>query len=499
MKAIRKTLISFVLILAMLCSVAIAPCVSSAMRPAVPTGPGDLNGSGAPNATDVLMILQFIVGTFYLTDLQQTYADVDASGAIDAADALMVLQFIVGKITEFPLKASTSEVIPQAKTITLATSRIESYNSPDEATAAIWQAHLKDIKNRHSINTAVIPLDEKTAADTIYKEIMANASSADVYEVTPFICRQLIRKKGAAANLFASKTLNRAAFQNAATQSVTFKGKAYGVGLPIDTDDRFMGIIYNKDLVKQYAPDYDLEELYRQNKWDFDTFRAVANACTVDTDGNGKKDIYGITGNTQVINMAIIANTGGWAVKVEETVQATLCDNTALEWCINLFRKDKCWLYKADLDLSLEQFKRGKAAMFVSFLPIPDQWKALPDTASFGLLPMPMGSDQDQYISTSLDNHVYIVPITKTHRLDYNRQHLAYAGFDQTACETYSNIVGYAHPEFSGGVLSGTIVSEAHAYVTSPCKCSPKLLLQNIKTKAQRECDEYYAPIYELK
>ncbi|MBR3844000.1 MAG: hypothetical protein IKM39_00660 [Clostridia bacterium] len=162
-----------------------------------------------------------------------------------------------------------------------------------------WQATLENTKKHQKIATDIGSIDPNSAVDLIVKDVMAGKSSVDIYEVSLSMCRNIAKNK-AAANLFESKTLNRANVKNGGTDAVTFNNKCYGVALN-GTAGAATGIIYNKDLIKKYAPTYDLQALYKANKWDFDAFRTVAKLCTQDTDGDGKTDIYGVTSNTNLI------------------------------------------------------------------------------------------------------------------------------------------------------------------------------------------------------
>ncbi|MBR4869072.1 MAG: hypothetical protein IKU10_07935, partial [Clostridia bacterium] len=304
-------------------------------------------------------------------------------------------------------------------------------------------------------------------------------------------------------------------FNCAATESVTFNGRAYGVTWASKSVNP-MGVIYNKSLIAKYAKSYDIEDLYDSKKWNFDNFQAIAKACTVDTDGNGKSDIYGFTSNTNVIGMALTSNAGGTALKNGEKVEATMCNEAgikALEWCKEMFKTDKSWLYKADINQCVTEFTGGKAAMFVSYLQFYPQITA---QANFkvGFVLMPKGPAQSNYRNGVYDGAYYIVPKTKAARLDdignwlneiaqgtstallNNKvKDLAKNGFDSKSQTIYRWVVTNMTPEFSSGVFTSTISSQVDGSVTSAAK-QPAKVMAAIKTQAQKECDDYYADIY---
>ncbi len=57
---------------------------------------GDVNGDGTFDQTDVVLVLQAIVGKTTLSPAQQLAADINGDGAVDVADAVLMLQQLVG-------------------------------------------------------------------------------------------------------------------------------------------------------------------------------------------------------------------------------------------------------------------------------------------------------------------------------------------------------------------------------------------------------------------
>ncbi len=377
-----------------------------------------------------------------------------------------------------------------------------------------WQSTLNTMKTAQGITTNFVSLDANSATDTIVKGVMAGKTGADVYEVSLNMCRNIARKK-AAANIYDSNTLDKSKFNCGATQSVTFNGKAYGVTFASKSVNP-MGVIYNKDLIKKYAPDYDLQALYKAKKWTFDAFQTLAKKCTHDTDGNGKSDIYGFTSNTNIIAMAISANAGGTALmNGSGRVEPTMCNNAgvaALEWCKTMFKTDKSWLFKADINSSVEEFAGGKAAMFVSYLAF---FKNIASKADFqmGFVLMPMGPAQSNYINSVYDASLYVVPKTSENRLDdigqwlngiagvsnsllnSNLSTLAKNGLDANGQDIYKWLVNNMSAEFSTGAFTSNISSQVDSSVTSASK-SPTKVMPAIKAQAQKELDDFYGPLY---
>ena len=407
---------------------------------------------------------------------------------------------------------STNTPVAIKSTITLGTIWYDQYNGTD-GIAKTWQATLKNMETKQGIKTNFSRLDASSAADTIVKEVMAGKASADIFDVSLAMCRNIARKK-AAANIYDSKTLNKSAFACGATESVTFSGKAYGITFATKSVNP-MGVLYNKKLLAKYAPETDIVKLYNEKKWTFDAFQALAKKCTIDTDGNGKSDIYGFTSNTNIIGMALTSNAGGTALMKNGKVEATMCNAegvAALEWCKTLFKTDRSWQYKADIQASADFFSGGQAAMFVSYLAFFNTIAPKADF-SIGFVLMPIGPAQTEYINGVYDAALYVVPKTNEKRLNdigdwlngisgisnklLNQQvsKLAKNGLDKTGQDIYKALVNNMTAEFSSGPFTSAVSSQVDSSVTSASK-SPTKVMAAIKDQAQKECDDFYGPLY---
>lgn len=59
---------------------------------------GDVNDNGKIDAADYLMVMDTILGKYFMSSAQKSAADVNDNGKIDAADYLMIMDCILGKI-----------------------------------------------------------------------------------------------------------------------------------------------------------------------------------------------------------------------------------------------------------------------------------------------------------------------------------------------------------------------------------------------------------------
>ncbi len=407
---------------------------------------------------------------------------------------------------------NTNNTATTSETIVLRSIWISPYTASD-ATGQVWQSLFKTMKSKKGIETSIINLDGNTATDTIVKEAMAGKTDVDIYEVSAYIARCAARQ-GVLINLQNSKTLNKSLFSNAGTTSMTFGNNVYGVAIDYNAT-RPMGVIYNKDLIKKYASSYDIEKLYKEKKWTFETFKELAKACTVDTNGDNKPDVHGLTSNTNVIGMALTANAGGTALMKNGKVEATMCSDAgiaALEWMKGIYKDDKSWKYFASIKDSVNYFATGQSAMFASWL---SYYTDIVAKANFdiGFVLMPIGPNQTDYITGQYDARFYIVPNTKADRLDVigtwlnevsgvsgkliniELKNMARNGLDATAQNIYKWTMSNATPEYSSGVFSTDISSQVDSCVTASSK-SPTKVMNSIKSKAQKELDDFFNPLY---
>ena len=381
------------------------------------------------------------------------------------------------------------------------------------AGAKVWQTELKKIEEKKHYKTTVDKLDPLSAVDVITKEVMAGKSSADVYDISLSMCRSLAKSK-AVANWLNSKTLDFSKVQNGGTQAITFGKKCYGVALN-GTSGVVAGIMYNKDLIAKYAPGYDLQKLYKENKWDFDTFREVAKLCTRDTDGDNKTDIYGVTSNTNIIGIMLTSNAGGTALMKNGRVEATMCNDAgiaALEFCKTLYKTDKSWKYYGDIKTAVSNFCTGNYAMLATNLYFYSL-VAPNATFKFDFVHAPMGPDYGKYVDAVYDASVYVVPKTNENQLDklgtwinhlttlsgkllnIEAKNMAINGFSQDAINTMKWCKNNMIADFSTGAFTSAVASQVDGSVTNPTR-SPAKVMTGIKTQAQTELDDFYANMY---
>lgn len=459
---------------------------------------GDITEDRVINAKDALWVLKAAVCKCIIPLHQELIADVTRDGMIDAKDALEMLKYAVGKPNAI-----------QPMEIKLQTIYGDTYTA-NTLESKQWKTALATGEISYGIKTNVQAIDPETAVDTFVRAVMAGKVETDLMEVNLPMSRNIARKK-VAANLYDSQTLNKNKYKNGATQSVTLGGKAYGVSLG-DQSGMVTGILYNKNLIQQYAPNVDLQDLYLTKQWTFDAFKALAKQCTVDLDEDTKPDIYGVTSNYNIVGMAISANTGGYALLHNDRVQAVFCNDDGLDgvlWCKNLYKEDSSWRYRANIKESVELFAQGEAAMLATYAFMAGEVAKIADF-EMGFLPMPIGPAQTDYITPVYDARVYVMPKTNIKRLSqvgiwlnsiaqireelvaFHCEQFGEYGVDEQGVEVYKYLMENTTPDYSTGALSSNVVG----WIENLSGLTDQRL-QAIRNLAQQELDEYYAPFYE--
>ncbi len=458
---------------------------------------GDVNDDGTINAKDALEALKMAVFKYPFTLHEQMLADVTRDAIVSAQDALEMLKYAVGKPSSIaPMEIKLQTVWPDIYTA----------NTPY---AKAWKTGLATADISYGIKTHIEGIDPYTAVDTFVKGVMAGRAETDLMEVSLYSAREIARKK-AAANVAESKTLRRYRFDNGGTGGMTFGEKCYGVSL-LANSAVVTGILYNKDLLKRYAPDVDIQDLYAKKEWTFDAFRALAKQCTVDTDEDGKTDIYGVTSNNNLTGMAVAANTGGLALMKNHRVEESFLNHvgvSAIQWCKDLYKTDSSWRYRGDIKSAVELFAQGEAVMFATYAYMS---QVVAETADFemGFVPMPIGPSQTDYVNNSYDGAVYVVPKTNVKRLsqvgiwlngiadvsdalmNVQMEQLAENGVDKEGCRVYETLMRHSTPDYSAGVVSASVGSTYENLIS----LSDRELIA-VHTLAQQELDEFYAPFY---
>ncbi|MBR6549348.1 MAG: extracellular solute-binding protein [Clostridia bacterium] len=469
---------------------------------------GDVSRDGNIGADDALRVLQSCVGKIISFDPHDRYndapgagiaADVDGDGVIRAADALQILQKVVGKIDRFPADAGL-----YGQNLTLKTFFADRYRTEPYA------SFIDKLEQQYGMTLTVVPY-----GDSLQEDLQSGKETADVLELNYVFARNMGRE-GHLVNL---QGLPNQLGDDLLTRATGFGRHLYGVGFELQ-EGGMQGIFYNKTLLNQVAPDYDLNALYAEGKWDFATLRELTALATKDTDQDGKPNLYGITANAQLLEMAFVAG-GGLScleynneagvekpdVYVKENISAQL--ETAPYLTLQEMRQtDKSWLYKADTAQCIEVFTEGQALLFAGYVSYSDQILGNADF-EVGFIPM-VKAEIDSYQTVA--GTVFSVPKGKKEKASAAialatqlqlmnpyvkqqvKQQYLQKGLDETSAQHVADLPNKATLDYSVGVVSLEQLSSAPV----PAVVTGETPMQRIVRQFQSELDEYYMPFYDF-
>lgn len=218
-------------------------------------------------------------------------------------------------------------------------------------------------------------------------------------------------------------------FYDAEAQSYwSYNGNTYAVS-PVSKTIPDGWLVYNKTLFEEKGLNskYNLTELVNNRQWTWEKFREVMRDSTIDDDGDGETDIYGLAGTGlqfgRLTNYLVRSNGGTYAVKDGNNVVLTLEDQKfmrALEFMHQLTWEDKViptadrWRGYANLT----HFANGECMFYAMINHYIGQLKEMTmEGEVFSILPMPIGPDAGgEYINFCSGVNMYGMPATTKNR-----------------------------------------------------------------------------------
>ncbi len=217
----------------------------------------------------------------------------------------------------------------------------------------------------------------------------------------------------------------------ACTEMATYDKGVYGLNFMRPSEVRTC-LAYNRDVLKKCGVTESMEQLVRDKQWTFDKFEEIMKKCTKDTNGDGKTDIFGmIPAIWNELGIGMINSNGGSLVKVENGVakenfsapEAISALNTLSKWVND--DKIVANVYGADSRLGVttqaysNYFVNGECAfMFCESWLITQQIKPIANNVDYGILPLPMGPNATDYVSTAYNALAFAIPSTNTKDID---------------------------------------------------------------------------------
>lgn len=215
------------------------------------------------------------------------------------------------------------------------------------------------------------------------------------------------------------------------TNMAKYDGISYGVNMMRPAEVRTC-LVYNRQLLKECGVEDDIEQLVKNKEWTYDKFAEIAKKCTRDTNGDGVMDTYGLyTYSAPMLGLSMINSNGGNLVEVQDGIAKESYNS---QKCINALNALSKWInedkfvaniYKDKTDLGVttseyaKHFVKGECAFLFCESWLVNQYvKKIAGDLDYGMLPLPMGPDEQEYISTSMNGRVFAIPTTNTENLD---------------------------------------------------------------------------------
>lgn len=215
------------------------------------------------------------------------------------------------------------------------------------------------------------------------------------------------------------------------TNIAKYDGVSYGVN-PMRPAEVRTCLVYNRDLLKECGVEEDIVQLVRDKQWTYDKFAEIAKKCTRDTDGDGKMNTYGLyTYDAGMLGVSLINANGGKLVEVKDGLakESYNSENTlnALNALSKWINEDKfvanIYTDKADLGVTTTEyakhFAKGECAfLFCESWLVNQNIKQNAGNLDYGMVPLPLGPDAEDYVSTAFNGRVFAIPSTNTENLD---------------------------------------------------------------------------------
>ena len=196
-------------------------------------------------------------------------------------------------------------------------------------------------------------------------------------------------------------------------------GKIYAVSQKSKTLLPEYLCFYNKTLFEEkgLAAKYNLQELVKNRQWTWDKFRTIVRESNLDTNGDGKTDIWGLGGQglqfSRITSAFVVANNAFFSKKENNSVKITMNSPEylqAMEFVYDLTWKDK--VICADEDWrsydTFAMFGMGQSMFFICTNWWIQTLQTMVDDTVFGVLPVPIGPNAKDYAVRDTGNvHTY--------------------------------------------------------------------------------------------
>lgn len=191
----------------------------------------------------------------------------------------------------------------------------------------------------------------------------------------------------------------------------SYDGKQYGM---TDSAPSPYGMFYNKTLVQKLGLE-DPYELQQKGEWTWDKFREFAKTATKDTDGDGKTDVFGVTGAYGKVKafaeQMVYTNNGALDKDASGEYKFAMNSENAIEslqFISDLYNTDKSIMQPVPEDAAKE-FIAGKGVIYAGFSWELGTFVDSMKDQQLGYVFFPKGPKADRYVSYTPFGNMFMV------------------------------------------------------------------------------------------
>lgn len=192
-------------------------------------------------------------------------------------------------------------------------------------------------------------------------------------------------------------------------EMLRFKDKIYSVQADHARWDN--ALFYNVELFDELGLKTPTE-YYEEGNWTWDTMRELAMQATIDENGDGMPEVYGIAWTTGV---QFVYSTGTSVTALDSSSELGAVNNTlssdvarAITFCTDLLTKDNCAISEGDLRAD---FAAGKIAMYSPYAYwYCFSWGDMMREGKLALVPFPKDPEADKYYVMEFFGAYYLGP-----------------------------------------------------------------------------------------
>ena len=223
--------------------------------------------------------------------------------------------------------------------------------------------------------------------------------------------------------------LDQAWWDQAANESLSIGNKLYFTTGDISIMPKIVStaITFNKEILKNVAPDVDLYQMVKEKKWTFDKMIELSRKATAESDGTPGmtyNDDWGLSASYGDVSAFFIASGNNYISKNSDDIPIITFNDTASTTLVqkilqNLQLKDE-WCFHCNTVndgsniwvVSLDVFGQNRALFRTSAFSAIKKLRAYDDAQEFGIVPFPlMTEEQDTYYTYCSARYAYAIAI----------------------------------------------------------------------------------------